>query len=204
MRKGKTLIAISAILGLCLMIGQGQAAAADGDAYFDNGQLNAQALQEALSTDQSASMQLLKEVMQAGMDSLYVNIPDLGQLPEASQDLGADIMEVVIAFAQANDLNVRQWTQKAAQNISDAAWETSSDMTGVDQDSIMQSVGAGIEEGAARSGQDQLRRAAVQGVENSQDIFDRAETEADEGFPRDTENAERALELRQETASPAQ
>lgn len=204
MRKGKTFIAVAAILGLCLTVWAGQATAADGDEYFDNGQLNAQALQEALSTDQSASMQLLQNVMQAGVDSLYVNLGDLDELPQASQDLGADIMEVVIAFAQANDVNVRQWTQRAAQNISEAAWEASNELTGVDQDSIMQSVYAGIEEGAARSGQDELRRAAAQGVEDFQDISARSETEAGESFPRDTESAESATELQQETASPSQ
>jgi hypothetical protein len=169
--------------------------AAAGDEFFTDGQLDAQALQGALSTDREDSMQILQDAIQAGMDAVYVHAQDLGDVSGGIQDMASKIMQVVVTFAQENGLDAEQWVQSAAYQMSWAAQEHASKLTGVEQDGVNAAVDSGLQSGAG-----DFQQAAVQGV-------DRSQVRKERGFPDKTELQERAREFRQERgrqASPSQ
>jgi hypothetical protein len=164
----------------------GQAVAAGEDYFSDDGQLDVQALQQA---------------MQAGIETAYVNIPDLDDLAGEVQALAEQIMTEVISFAQTKNLNVNQLTQKAAQILAEEAWNAGSEMTGVDADDVLNAATDGITQGANSMGQGQ---AALDGIQQFTDVKKKSTSQT--GFQTDYRNEELASEYREErgAASPAQ
>jgi hypothetical protein len=174
------------VLMVFFVFSLGQAVAAGEDYFSDEGQLDVQALQQA---------------MQAGIETAYVNIPDLDDLAGEVQALAEQIMTEVISFAQTKNLNVNQLTQKAAQILAEEAWNAGSEMTGVDADDVLNAATDGITQGANSMGQGQ---AALDGIQQFTDVKKKSTSQT--GFQTDYRNEELASEYREErgAASPAQ